>query len=189
MWKVPQNPDQLLLTKFGKNAKIAGVVFMIIGAIGAIYPVFMSLATVAFVAWLMLFGGIIGGYFTYATDPKDIGGWMKSFILVIIALYILFKPMAGIATVGLLFSIYFFMDSFGNFSLATSNYPRKGWWLWLLNAVMSLIIAVIFVWQWPFSSLYLIGLLVGFSLFFDGLVLFLGGKTLKDMAENGSSEQ
>jgi uncharacterized membrane protein HdeD (DUF308 family) len=49
---------------------------------------------------------------------------------------------------------------------------------------MSLIIAIVFVWQWPFSSLYLIGLLVGFSLFFDGLVLFIGGKTLKDMTKD-----
>jgi uncharacterized membrane protein HdeD (DUF308 family) len=43
--------------------------------------------------------------------------------------------------------------------------------------------AIFFIVGWPFSSLYLVGLLVGFSLFFDGLALLMGGSTFTKMAK------
>jgi uncharacterized membrane protein HdeD (DUF308 family) len=96
----------------------------------------------------------------------------------------LVSPLGGIATLGLLFSIYFFMDAFSGFMLASSLYPNKGWGLWTINAVLSLVMAVIFVMNWPFSSLYLIGLLVGFSLFFDGIALLMAGNALEELNKN-----
>ena len=182
MWKSPK--ETVLLGKYKKQAKLAGILFMILGLIGALYPVFTSLATVIFVSWLMLFAGILAGYFTFVTDKSDFGGWLKSIILVGVAIYMLASPLGGIATLGLLFSIYFFMDAFSGFMLASSLYPNKGWGLWAINAVLSLVMAVIFVMNWPFSSLYLIGLLVGFSLFFDGIALLMAGNALEELNKN-----
>ena len=179
MWKNPK--EMILLGKYKKQAKIAGVVFMILGLIGALFPMFASFATVIFVSWLMLFAGIMAGYFTYVTDKSDFSGWLKSIILIGVAMYMLASPLGGIATLGLLFSIYFFMDAFSGFMLASSLYPNKGWGMWTINAVLSLIMAVIFVVNWPFSSMYLIGLLVGFSLFFDGIALIMAGNALDEI--------
>ena len=182
MWNQPK--EMILMEKFGKNAKIAGVLFMILGFIGAMYPVFTSFATVVFVSWLMLFAGLMAGYFTYVTDRNEWSGWLKSIVLVGVALYMLLSPMGGVATLGLLFSIYFFMDAFSGFMMASALYPSKGWGIWTINAILSLVMAVIFIINWPFTSLYLIGLLVGFSLFFDGLALIMGGKFIQDMSKN-----
>ncbi len=179
MWKNPK--EMILLGKYKKQAKIAGVVFMILGLIGALFPMFASFATVIFVSWLMLFAGIMAGYFTYVTDKSDFSGWLKSIILIGVAMYMLVSPLGGIATLGLLFSIYFFMDAFSGFMLASSLYPNKGWGMWTINAVLSLVMAVIFVVNWPFSSMYLIGLLVGFSLFFDGMALIMAGNALDEI--------
>ena len=182
MWKQPKKFE--LFEEFGKHAKIAGIIFMILGLIGVIFPVFASYATVVFVPWLMLLAGSLAAYFTYITDRSNWVGWLKSIILIGVALYMLLSPLGGAATLGLLFSIYFFMDAFSGFAIASSLYPHKGWGLWSINAIFSLAIAVIFIIGWPFTSMYLIGLLVGFSLFFDGLALFMGGKVLKDMSSN-----
>ena len=179
MWTNPK--EMILLGKYKKQAKIAGVVFMILGLIGALFPMFASFATVIFVSWLMLFAGIMAGYFTYVTDKSDFSGWLKSIILIGVAMYMLVSPLGGIATLGLLFSIYFFMDAFSGFMLASSLYPNKGWGMWTINAVLSLVMAVIFVVNWPFSSMYLIGLLVGFSLFFDGMALIMAGNALDEI--------
>ena len=184
MWKNPK--ELIMLSKYKKQAKTAGVIFIILGLIGAIYPVFASFATVIFVSWLMLFAGIFAGYFTYITDKHDWSGWLKSIILIGVALYMLLSPLGGIATLGLLFSIYFFMDAFTGFMLSSSIYPNKGWGLWAINAVLSLLIAVIFVVGWPFSSMYLIGLLVGFSLFFDGIALLMAGNAMEAIEKNDS---
>lgn len=182
MWKNPK--EFVMLAQYKKQAKIAGILFILLGLAGAIYPVFASFATVIFVSWLMLIAGIFAGYFTYVTDRSDWSGWLKSIILIGVALYMLLSPLGGIATLGLLFSIYFFMDAFSGLMLSSTIYPNKGWGLWAINAVLSLVMAVIFVVNWPFSSMYLIGLLVGFSLFFDGLALLMAGNVMEELSKD-----
>ncbi len=98
-------------------------------------------------------------------------------------------PTLGIATLGLLFAIYFFMDAFASFGLAYSLKPQKIWWLWLFNAITSLILGVLFVIGWPFSSIYLVGLLVGVSLFFDGIALLTGGMMVDKVEKDEKVEK
>jgi len=181
MWKYPEADD--LLHTFEKNAKVAGVIFIILGLIGVMFPVFASMATVVFVAWLMMIAGLMAGWFTYQSNKGDWAGWLKSVILIGVSLYMLFSPLGGVATLGMLFSIYFFMDAFSGFMIASSTYPQSGWFMWLINAILSMIIAIIFIVGWPFTSTYLIGLLVGFSLFFDGLALLMGAKIFGKMID------
>ena len=173
MWNYPI--EESLLGKMAKHAKIAGVIFIILGVVGVIFPIFMTLATVAFVSWLLFFAGILAGYFTYMSNPRDWLGWLKSLILVGVALFMLFYPMSGAGTVGLLLTIYFFMDAFAGFAMASNMYPNRGWWTWLINAIFSFGLGVLFIIGWPFSSLYLVGIFVGVSLFFDGIALFFTG--------------
>ena len=183
MWKVPGEIEQIDV--FKKNAKTVGVILMVIGFLGAMFPVAASLTTVVFVAWMLLISAFIVGYFTYQSDASDWKGWLKTLVFFGVGVYMLVNPAGGIATLGLLFSIYFFMDAFSGFTLAASFYPNKGWGIWALNAILSLIMAMIFVIGWPHTSVLLIGLLVGFSLFFDGLALVMGAKLFKKIGKDG----
>ncbi len=143
----------------------------------------MTMATVVFVSWLLLFGGISAAFFTWQTDRGDWLGWLKSFALILVSFYMLFSPLGGAATLGLLLSIYFFTDAFAGFGLAANLHPGKGWWIWLVNALLSLGLGIVFLLGWPFSSLYLVGIFVGISLLFDGIALFMGGKFLQKLDE------
>jgi len=187
MWNVQIEGEKEVFEKLKKHAKVAGIIFILLGLVGIFFPVFMTMATVVFVSWLMLFAGISSGYFTYMSNRTDLWGWIKSLILILISLYMLFVPMGGVATLGIVLAIYFFTDAFAGFGLLASLYPQKGWWIWGFNAVLSLVIGFIFLMNWPFSSLYLVGLLVGFSLFFDGLALLMGVSIMKNM-ENSNSD-
>ncbi|WP_201353457.1 HdeD family acid-resistance protein [Hydrogenimonas urashimensis] len=179
MWQLWIDMDPETKERVAKNAKVAGIILALIGLVGIIFPGLMSVAVVFFVAWMMLFGGLMTGYFTWMSDRSDWLGWLKTFVLVITALLLIFKPLPGIAAVGLLLAIYFFFDSFGNMALAFAMKPAKGWWMWLLNGLLSLVLAIIFLVGWPFSSLYLVGLFVGISLLFDGIILITLGSYLK----------
>ncbi len=179
MWKQPKKLEQFDL--FKKNAKTAGIILMVLGFLGAMLPMAASVTTLVFVAWLLILVGVMMGYFTYVTDPSDWKGWLKTLIFLGVGIYMLVEPATGIATLGLLFSIYFFMDAFSGFMMASSFYPNKGWGIWAINAVLSLLMAMIFVIGWPHTSILLIGLLVGFSLFFDGLALLMGVNVLKNV--------
>jgi len=168
-----------LVENFKKYSKISGVLFIILGSIGIIFPSLMSLTTLVLVSYLMLFGGISAGWLTWKSNKKDWAGWLKSFLLVLVAAFMIFEPMQGVAALGLLFAVYFFTDAFAGFGLAFSMKPNSNWILWLLNAIISLVLGVIFMTGWPFNSLYLVGLMVGISLLFDGIALLSGSILLK----------
>jgi len=181
MWKqtiFEINMNKELIEKFKKYAKIGGILFIVLGIIGILFPTFMTLSTLVFVSYLMLFAGVSSAMLTWASNRHDWTGWLKSFILVAVALYMIFYPMAGAATLGLLFSIYFFMDAFAGFGVSFSAEGKKHKWIWLFNAISSLVLAIIFVIGWPLTSLWLVGFFIGISLFFDGVALLVGGSAL-----------
>ncbi len=183
MWSYPLKES--LLAKIGKDAKIAGTVFIVLGIIGVVFPTFVTLATVLFVSWLMLFAGILASYFTWITNRGDWLGWLKSIILIVVALFMMFYPMSGVGTIGVVLSVYFFVDALAGFGLARAMYPNKGWWVWLVNALLSFALGVFFVVGWPFSSLYLIGIFIGINLLFDGITLFFTGHLFHKIDKGG----
>ena len=181
MWNhksVLLNVDDRLLNKLKKYSKIGGVLFLILGLIGIIFPSFMTFSTVVFISYLMLFAGLSSCLMTWVTNREDWAGWLKSFLLVGVSLSMLFYPLQGVATLGLLFSIYFFIDAFAGFGLAFSAQEDKHKWLWMLNALISLVLAIIFMLGWPFSSILMVGFFIGMSLFFDGIALLMGASIL-----------
>lgn len=195
MWKwnenlnIEMNINKNLVDSFKKYSKIGGTLFIILGIIGIVFPIVMSLTTLAFVSYLMIAAGLFSGWLTWQSNKEDWAGWLKSFILVLTGVFMIIYPTLGIATLGLLFAIYFFMDAFASFGLAYSLKPQKIWWLWLFNAITSLILGILFVIGWPFSSIYLVGLLVGVSLFFDGIALLTGGMMVDKVEKDEKVEK
>jgi len=101
MWKwhknlnLEANINKNLVDHFKKHAKIGGTLFVLLGAVGILFPAFMSLTTVLLVGYLMLFAGVSAGILTYKSNREDWTGWLKSFILVLASFLILFYPLQG----------------------------------------------------------------------------------------------
>ncbi|WP_456431183.1 HdeD family acid-resistance protein [Nitratifractor sp.] len=185
MWNYGMLPDDgQLIAKFSKHATIAGIVMTILGILAIVYPFSGALFTVAFVAWLMIFGGVMAGFATAKTNPKDWLGWLKAFILIVTGVLMIFMPGVGIQAIALILAIYFLMDTFAGFAMGSMMRPLKGWWLWTLNGVLSLILAIIFLTSWinVAQTAWLIGIFVGISLLFDGVVLLVMGNRFKKLA-------
>ena len=177
--------DKEFLEKFQKYSKITGVIFLLLGLVGIFYPVIMSLTAAYFVAWLFIFSGLTIGYHTYKTDPKDWLGWLKAFIYLLTGILVAIFPVPGVAALGIILAVYFFMDGFASFALAGQMKGQKYNWLIILNGILSIVLGVIFLVYWPFGSLVLVGLFVGISMFFDGVVLLSMSSAIKKL-ENDS---
>jgi len=192
MWNTKFTPEmnlnKNLVHALKKNATISGIFLLLLGTIGILFPTFMTLTTVIFVSYLMLFAGLSSAIMTWKNNRDNWAGWLKSLALIGVSVFMIFYPMGGIATLGLLFAIYFFTDAFASFVLAFSHKPQKIWWVWLINAITSIAIGTIFIVGWPFSSLFMVGLLVGISLVFDGIALFWGGAWLDEIEKNKNSD-
>ncbi len=187
MWNYGLLPSDVdLLPKVGKHTVLVGVILTIVGFVGIIFPLFTTLATISFIAWLMLFGGIVAGFLTLKTNAKDWLGWLKTFLLIATGLLILVDPFTGVQALGLLLVIYFLTDAFASFALGSNMKPNTGWWVWFLNGVFSVILAIIFLTSWSSfaEEAWLIGIFVSISLLMDGLTLLFVGKKIQNIEKN-----
>ncbi len=160
-----------LLPNFGKISLIAGILLIILGVTGIVLPELMSLETSIFLASLFVVGSIFWLIHSFKSRSKEWSEWLKPILLLISGGLMLLYPMTGVATVGLLLAFYLLLDAYSSFLLAYSIRPKKGWGWMVFNGVMSLVLATLFLIGWPVSSLWLVGLYVSISLFFDGWAL------------------
>lgn len=171
--------NQKTLDKFGPYTLITGILLIVLGMVGIVLPGVMSLGTALFIAWLLLAGGAIWAVHTYKHNPTHVMGWLKPALLSITGGLMLFYPASGVAAVGLLLAIYLLLDAYGSFALAQTLHPAKGWGWMMFNGVLSFLMALLFLIGWPSTSLWLVGLYIGISLFFDGWALVAIGWALR----------
>jgi len=167
--------EQEMLKRFSKHSIIEGIILVIIGAIGIFVPTLMSLTVSLFFGWLLIFGGLTAGYHAFKSYKTKWLAWLKPFILIVTGILILIFPLMGVEGIGLLLAVYLFIDAFASFSFGFELRPLKGWVWMLFNGVTSAVLAAIFLIGWPLDTLWLVGLFVGISLFFDGFVLLALG--------------
>jgi uncharacterized membrane protein HdeD (DUF308 family) len=146
---------------------------IVIGIVGIALPQFLSIAIALFIGWLLLFAGSIALYFTWHGFRDRWVAWLKPFALIAVGLLILLNPLAGTAALGLMLAIYFLFDGFAGVGSAWELRPQRGWGWLMFNGVTSLLLAAVFIVSWPFSSAWLIGLLIGVSLLIDGISLLM----------------
>ena len=161
--------------KFGRHTLIAGVLLTILGIIGLIAPGLMSIATAVLVSWMLFFGGAFWSYQIWQSGRRSFLDWLKPILLTLTGGLMLFYPLSGVAAIGLLLAIYLMFDAIGSFMLGKDLHPDKGWGWMAFNGVVSLSLAIFFLIGWPATSLFLVGVYVAISLFFDGWVLMIIG--------------
>lgn len=149
---------------------------------GIILPGIIALGTAIFFGWLLLTAGIIWAIHTFRYNRKNFLDWLKPFLLVLCGCLIFFYPLSGVEAIGLLLAIYLMMDAFGSFSLAKAIHPAKGWGWMTFNGVISLLLALLFLISGSVTSMWLVGIYIGISLFFDGLVLVTIGRQMRKKA-------
>ncbi|BAO44689.1 HdeD family acid-resistance protein [Thiolapillus brandeum] len=168
--------------RFGRYSMVVGFLLILLGSVGMVLPELMSLETSIFIASLFLVGGVFWLSHSFKYSRKDWADWLKPVLLLVTGGFMLFYPLSGIAAVGLLLAVYLLLDAFGSFSFASSLRPAPGWGWMMFNGVLSLLLAMLFLIGWPATSMFLVGLYVAISLFFDGVVLVYIGWTQRHAA-------
>jgi len=140
--------------------------------------VVLSKLTVALTASLLVAGGLLWIWHSvqHGTGWAD---WIKPVALVVAGGLIAYRPWAGIASVALLIAAYLVLDAIASFSLMgnASGKAGRGWMLF--KGIADIVLAALFLWGWPQSSLWMVVLFVGISLIFDGWALVAIGWSLR----------
>ena len=167
--------DHEFAKRFRKFSLITGILLIVVGIAGAVLPQIMSLVVTAFLGWMLITGGVLMGYFAFLSRGRSMIAFLKPVLLIITGGLFIFYPLAGMAALALLLTVYLLLDAFGGFGLAYDLYPMRGWGWMAFNGLMSFILALVLFVGWPVTSPLMVGLYVGISLFFDGLALVTVG--------------
>ena len=169
-----------LLDQFKINSIVIGLLLVLTGITAILLPEITSLTLSYLIGWLLVISAVISAYHVVQSYNTQWIAWLKPFSLATIGTLLLLYPITGVAAVGLLLIIYFFFDGFGGIMLGIEFKPIKGWAWMLANGIVSFLLAAIFLIGWPFSTVWLVGLLVGISLLFDGIAMIIIGNSIKD---------
>ncbi len=155
------------------------VLMILAGVLAIVIPPAAGITVTIFVGWLLVFSGV--AHFVFAWHTRGTGGFVWELLLgaiyAVAGAYLLFNPVAGLASLTLALAIYLFAEGILEFILSFRLRPMPGSGWLLLDGIITLILAIMIWRTWPSSTLWVIGTLVGISMLFSGvsrLVLSLG---------------
>lgn len=146
------------------------VALILLGVAALAMPLLAGLAIAVWAAWLFFLGGIM--HLVLAFHVRGAGAHLWEALLGVLYLliggFLFFNPLAGLVSLTMALGIYLGVKA--AFEIAAGILLRPvigGWWL-LVDAVISIVLAIIIWTQLPFSS-WVIGTIVGISILFSGI--------------------
>jgi len=157
--------------KLTKHGLFIGISLLLLGSIGLFLPVVLSVVTTVFISSILFIGGIFWGVHSIRDDPVKLRNWLKPVILIFSAIMMLAFPAQSIDVLAIILAFYLLADALVSFVLAYFSY-HGGNWLWMgINGLISLIICIMIIANWPNISTWILGVYIGISLIFDGISL------------------
>jgi len=147
-----------------------GIFFIFLGLCAIVIPQVFTVATVIFLGWILLFGGIVqvGRSFMFSSMP-GFGWWLFMGILQIIIGYLFItRPVAGAVTLTMLLTVFFALEGIAKISIALMMRPLANWGLILFSGLTALIFALVILISWSESAQWLLGLFLGINMLFLG---------------------
>jgi uncharacterized membrane protein HdeD (DUF308 family) len=173
-------------SKLGSGGSIVWAILLIIfGFLAIALPFATSWGVVVVLAWLIIFSG--GFQFVHAFQSQGVGHilWklLVAILYLIVGIYFLLHPVLGVAAFTLALAIFFVLE--GIFDLVAYFKHRglagSGWILF--DGIVTLILGILVWRQWPSSSMWVIGTLVGISMIMTGTTRLMLGLAARKLSQ------
>jgi uncharacterized membrane protein HdeD (DUF308 family) len=134
-------------------------------------PMVAGIAVGALVAWLLLFSGVLHLVFAWRSHAAGAVVWeiLLGVVYGAIGVYLLVYPLVELASLTLAVAIYLCAEAVLEFVLWFQHRPSAGRGWLLFDAIVTLVLALMIASTWPSSATWVIGTLVGISMFFSGI--------------------
>jgi len=163
---------------------VLGVVEMVAGILAIAGPFMAGLAVTGMVGIAFLLGG--GARLAGALLADSFGAGALTFLwgLIVAAtgFYFVIRPGIGLADLTLVVAMVLFMEGISRVIVSFKLKPIKGWGWMLIGGLVSVLFACMVGWEFPASSLWVIGTLVGFSLLSNGFTTITLAGTARKVA-------
>jgi len=147
-----------------------GILFVLLGLSAIVVPQLFTVATVLFLGWILLFGGIIHLSRAFMiSDMPGFGWWLfMGALQVSIGYLFIAKPIAGALTLTMLMTVFFALEGVAKISLALMMRPLPNWGFILFSGITALVFALIIWLSWSETAHWLLGLFLGINMVFLG---------------------
>jgi len=148
-----------------------GVLLIVFGMVAVGSPLLAAVAVNALVAWLIVLAGVVHLMLAFRVHQAGSVIWK---VLVGIAYlcfggYLIMHPVLGVASLTLLLGSLFLIEGILNIVLYVKMRPIHGSSWMLVDGIVTLLLGLMIYLQWPSSSAWAIGTLVGVSMIFSGV--------------------
>lgn len=147
-----------------------GILFIILGTVGLGMTFAITMASMLFFGFLMLFGGAFQFFYSFQCKGwKNIGLHLLAAIVYLIGgLVIINDPLLASEVITIMIAVVLMMVGAMRIVMAVQMSAVKGWWLTLLSGIISVIFGGMVMTAWPVSGMWLIGLLIAVDLILHG---------------------
>jgi uncharacterized membrane protein HdeD (DUF308 family) len=163
---------------------VFGVVEVVGGILAIAGPFMAGLAVTVMVGIALLLGGGARLVGAFMADSFGAGAltFLWGLIVTTTGFYFAIRPGIGLATLTLVVAMVLFADGVTRVLLSFKLKPVKGWGWMLAGGIVSILFASMVGWEFPASSLWVIGTVVGFSLLSNGFTTITLAGTAREVA-------
>ena len=165
-----QNPSEIV--RQGSTVSILwGISLICLGMLAIASPFVAAIALNVLVAWLIVLAGFV--HFIVAFHAREAGSviWrlLVGLAYLCFGVYLIVRPAVGVASLTLVLASLFLVEGIFNIILyfKVRSIFRASWIL--LDGIVTLLLGAMIYMQWPSSSAWAIGTLVGVSLIVSGV--------------------
>ena len=153
-----------------------GILAIVLGIIALIVPLLAGISITIFIGFIFLIYGIFHTIYAFATRKVGAGWFILQVLLGILYLIagsvLLKSPFEELATLTLIAGILIFIDGVIQVINAFDMKPLYGWGWGLISGILGIILGILIWSNWPVSSVWVLGILVGVNLITNGLAVF-----------------
>jgi uncharacterized membrane protein HdeD (DUF308 family) len=148
-----------------------GVSLIILGMLAVGSPFLAAVAVNAFIAWLLVLAGVV--HLTVAFHTREAGSliWrvLVALAYLFFGVYLIMRPALGVASLTLVLASLFLVEGILNITLFFQVRSIQGSAWLLIDGIITLLLGLMIYMQWPSSSAWAIGTLVGVSMIISGV--------------------
>jgi len=160
------------------------VLMIAAGVVAVGLPAVAGVAVTALVGWLLVLSGVLHIAFAWRASGAGVVLWeiLLGVVYGVAGFYLLAQPLAGLQTLTIALAIYLFVEGILEFILSFALRPLAGAGWLLFDGVVTVILSVMIWTTWPSSALWVVGTLVGISMFFSGVTRLMFSIALRRIA-------
>jgi uncharacterized membrane protein HdeD (DUF308 family) len=163
---------------------VFGIVEIVAGVLSIGSPFAAGLAVTVMVGVAFLIGGGARLAATFMADSFGAGAltFLGGLIAAATGFYLIIRPDIGLASLTVLVAMALFADGILRTIVALKVKPVKGWGWMLAGGILSVVFAMMIGWEFPASSLWVIGTLIGINLLSAGFTTITLASTARAAA-------